>query len=181
MDHLIIVDCQYDFIDGSLACSHSQEAVRNIIAFANANDVKCMYTSDWHSKTNKSFKINGGIWPVHCVAGSRGAEVSDEFNQMNEGNRPGKDNIFYKGKNDDVEEYSACLAVNSSGIVLSECVSPHVYVTGIAAEYCVKETVLGLLEKGIKVTVLKDCLGYVSEDDYRKSLADMKEKGAEVL
>jgi nicotinamidase/pyrazinamidase len=114
MDHLIIVDCQYDFIDGSLACSHSQEAVRNIIAFANANDVKCMYTSDWHSKTNKSFKINGGIWPVHCVAGSRGTEVSDEFNQMNDGNRPGKDNIFYKGKNDDVEEYSACLAVNSS-------------------------------------------------------------------
>ena len=110
MDHLIIVDCQYDFIDGSLACSHSREAVRNIIAFANANDVECMYTSDWHSKTNKSFKINGGIWPVHCVAGSRGAEVSDEFNQMNEGNRPGKDNIFYKGKNDDVEEYSACLA-----------------------------------------------------------------------
>lgn len=98
MDHLIIVDCQYDFIDGSLACSHSREAVRNIIAFANANDVECMYTSDWHSKTNKSFKINGGIWPVHCVAGSRGAEVSDEFNQMNEGNRPGKDNIFYKGK-----------------------------------------------------------------------------------
>lgn len=35
--------------------------------------------------------------------------------------------------------------------------------------------------KGIKVTVLKDCLGYVSEDDYSKSLADMKEKGAEVL
>ena len=62
MDHLIIVDCQYDFIDGSLACSHSREAVRNIIAFANANDVECMYTSDWHSKTNKSFKINGGIW-----------------------------------------------------------------------------------------------------------------------
>ena len=57
MDHLIIVDCQYDFIDGSLACSHSREAVRNIIAFANANDVECMYTSDWHSKTNKSFKI----------------------------------------------------------------------------------------------------------------------------
>ena len=110
MDHLIIVDCQYDFIDGSLACSHSREAVRNIIAFANANDVECMYTSDWHSKTNKSFKINGGIWPVHCVAGSRGAEVSDEFNQMNEGNRPGKDNIFYKGKNDDVEEYSATAA-----------------------------------------------------------------------
>lgn len=46
MDHLIIVDCQYDFIDGSLACSHSREAVRNIIAFANANDVECMYTSD---------------------------------------------------------------------------------------------------------------------------------------
>ena len=82
MDHLIIVDCQYDFIDGSLACSHSREAVRNIIAFANANDVECMYTSDWHSKTNKSFKINGGIWPVHCVAGSRGAEVSDEFRLM---------------------------------------------------------------------------------------------------
>ena len=70
MDDLIIVDCQYDFIDGTLACAHSHEAVAWLVDFINTHEVRVLYTSDWHSETNGSFKKNGGIWPVHCVAGS---------------------------------------------------------------------------------------------------------------
>ena len=72
MDDLIIVDCQYDFIDGTLACAHSHEAVAWLVDFINTHEVRALYTSDWHSETNGSFKKNGGIWPVHCVAGSEG-------------------------------------------------------------------------------------------------------------
>lgn len=71
MDSLVIVDCQYDFIDGSLACSGSHEAVAYLIDFINRHEVEVLYTSDWHSPTNQSFTVNGGIWPIHCVAGKK--------------------------------------------------------------------------------------------------------------
>ena len=56
MDDLIIVDCQYDFIDGTLACAHSHEAVAWLVDFINTHEVRALYTSDWHSETNGSFK-----------------------------------------------------------------------------------------------------------------------------
>ena len=49
MDDLIIVDCQYDFIDGTLACAHSHEAVAWLVDFINTHEVRALYTSDWHS------------------------------------------------------------------------------------------------------------------------------------
>ena len=54
MDSLVIVDCQYDFIDGSLACSGSHEAVAYLIDFINRHEVEVLYTSDWHSPTEAS-------------------------------------------------------------------------------------------------------------------------------
>ena len=40
MDSLVIVDCQYDFIDGSLACSGSHEAVAYLINFINRHEME---------------------------------------------------------------------------------------------------------------------------------------------
>ena len=45
MDDLVIVDCQYDFIDGTLACGHSHEAVAELVRFINSHPVRCLYTS----------------------------------------------------------------------------------------------------------------------------------------
>lgn len=183
VDDLIIVDCQYDFIDGSLACQHSKEAVEYLVDFINTHPVRALYTSDWHKETNKSFKVNGGIWPVHCVAGTHGAAVFEDFAKgiKEKANHPGKENLFLKGQNDDVEEYSAFNGVNGEGKPLHEVASSHVYVGGIASEYCVKETVLALLSSGRSVTLLIDGLGYVNEADHKKALEEMKELGVELL
>lgn len=183
MDDLVIVDCQYDFIDGTLACGHSHEAVEELVRFINSHDVRCLYTSDWHSPSNKSFKVNGGIWPVHCAAGTKGAELDPAFSKEVEKkeNRPSPENRFLKGQDDEVEEYSAFNGVNREGQKLGDIASSHVYVGGIASEYCVKETVLSLLASGRKVTLLVKGLGYVSEKDNEKTLAELKEKGVTLL
>lgn len=183
MDDLIIVDCQHDFIDGSLACGHSHEAVSWLIEFINTHEVRCLYTSDWHSKTNGSFKVNGGIWPVHCVAGTKGASLDESFAEeiKEPSNRPSAKNLFLKGKDDKVEQYSAFNGTSEKGEVLGNIASPHVYVGGIASEYCVKETVLALLSAGRKVTLLASGLGYVSEADHMKALKELEEKGVEIL
>ena len=182
MDDLVIVDSQYDFIDGSLACAHAKEAVAFLVSFANAHDVRVLYTSDWHNPTNGSFTGNGGIWPVHCVAGTHGAALSEEFSKIvKEENRPQPGNIFLKGRADDVEEYSAFAGKTEKGLALSETVSSHVYVGGIASEYCVRETVLSLLAAGHSVTLLTEGLGWVAEADHKKSVADLAQRGAEIL
>lgn len=144
MDSLVIVDCQYDFIDGSLACSGSHEAVAYLINFINRHEMEVLYTSDWHSPANRSFKVNGGIWPIHCVAGEKGSALDRHFfvDIIDVKNRPNEENIFHKGMDDIVEEYSAFHGINKKGIPLGTMVTDHVYVGGIASEYCIKETVL---------------------------------------
>ena len=170
MDDLIIVDCQYDFIDGTLACAHSHEAVAWLVDFINTHEVRVLYTSDWHSETNGSFKKNG----------SEGAALDPSFARdiKRSVNRPSKENLFLKGLRDDVEEYSAFHGMNAEGKALHDVASSHVYVGGIASEYCVKETVLSLLQSGRSVTLLVPGLGWVAEEDHKKALQELKGLGA---
>ena len=183
MKSLIVVDCQYDFIDGSLACENAENAVRTIIRYINGNDVKVLYSMDWHSRDNRSFTVNGGIWPVHCVQGEKGARLHEDFYNLvqEEEKRPNDENRFYKGMDDEVEEYSAYKARNNKQVVLGESLNNEVIVAGIASEYCVRETVLALLEDGRNVGILENGLGYVDLKEHISNLKDLKEKGARII
>ncbi|MBQ9388610.1 MAG: isochorismatase family protein [Synergistaceae bacterium] len=178
---ILVVDCQYDFIDGTLACGHSEEAVKNIIAFINANpSAKIYYSADNHSIRHCSYIPNGGTWPVHCQAGTHGAELHESFfsDIISPSQRPNDSTIYYKGENDSVEEYSAFEAKNKAGKKLCDVLGDEVTVTGIATEFCVRESVLALLNSGRKVTVKADMLGWVDESNHKKTLSELTEKGA---
>jgi nicotinamidase/pyrazinamidase len=77
---LVVVDCQNDFADpdGSLYVSGAEEVVaaanREIIRAVSAG-APVVYTKDWHPETTPHFQKDGGVWPVHCVAGTWGAEL----------------------------------------------------------------------------------------------------------
>lgn len=175
---LIIIDCQYDFIDGSLACINAENAIAGIIDFVNENPgLNVYYSCDWHSENNKSFKRHGGIWPDHCVAGQRGSEIHEDFYTKiaDEKNRPNEDNIFYKGQNDEIEEYSAFGAKNAKGIALKDLVDQIVMVCGIASEYCCRETALEFDKAGKDVEFLSDKVAYVDREDHEKNLSDLKD------
>lgn len=178
---ILVVDCQYDFIDGSLACGHSEEAVKNIISFINKNpDAKIFYSADNHSPKHCSYIPNGGTWPVHCQAGTHGAELHSSFAKdiENPEQRPNDYTIYYKGEDDSVEEYSAYEAKNIAGEKLCDILGREVIVTGIATEFCVKESVTALLESGRKVTVKADMLGWVDEKNHKKTLDELSNMGA---
>ncbi len=180
---LLVIDCQYDFIEGSLACGHANEAVRNIVNFINSHDLNVFYSLDWHNESNKSFKINGGIWPVHCVQNQKGSKLDDVFYEkvLDIKNRPYEKNMFYKGMNDDIEEYSAFNAKNKDQYVLNKVLSDEVIVCGIASEFCVRETVLDLLKDGKKVELLLEGLGYVDEKEHMKNIEELKKMGVEII
>ena len=59
--------------------------------------------------------------------------------------------------------------------------SRHVYVGGIASEYCVKETVLDLLKAGHTVSLLEKGVGYVKREDHIKALEELKKAGVKIL
>lgn len=180
---IIVIDCQNDFITGSLACMHAEEAVDNIIASINRSpNCKVLYSTDWHSPNHCSFVENGGTWPLHCVAGTLGAQIYEGFSALiaDPTQRPSQSNTYRKGTMDDKEEYSAFLAHTDDDRVLKYDCGEEVIVCGIATEFCVKETVLDLLKAGKKVTIFESCLGYVTRAGHLSALEELEKAGATV-
>ncbi|MDO5650421.1 MAG: isochorismatase family protein [Gallicola sp.] len=175
---LIIVDCQNDFIDGTMACDFANEAVDNIIEYFK-EDMRVFYTSDFHPTDHMSFIEQGGMWPSHCVAGTWGAELHDKFHDSIF--KPNNENTFFKGRHPKFEEYSGFEARNGNDEMLKDVVSDKVYIGGIASEYCVRETALAFKKQGKEVVILKDLLGYVNKEEHLKNLEDLKDKGIDIL
>lgn len=184
MKQLVIIDCQNDFITGTLACHHALHAIENIVSFLNNNHIDhVFYSQDWHNPTNHSFEVNGGIWPVHCVANTWGAALTDDFNLelQNEVHKPNAENCYLKGVDDVVEEYSAFYAKNQAGNVLFDQLQDEVIICGIASEYCVLETIKELIKQGIKVNALEDGLGFVDPETHAQAMQEYVQLGVELI
>lgn len=189
---LVVVDMLYDFIDGSLACKNADNAVRNTLAYIDtqtkgqggeAHEIldtfPILFIRDHHPADHSSFNEQGGIWPVHCVAGTRGGEIHQDLAPY-----ASEELTFDKGCDRDTEQYSGFEAVNNADQPLSEVLelldTTDVYVCGIATEYCVRNTCEDLLKAGFKVHLLKDCIAYVDIDGHKKAIEEMAAKGISI-
>lgn len=189
---LVVVDMQYDFIDGSLACHNSEEAVRQTLRFIDRQTkgqggedheildmFPILFTRDHHPADHSSFKEYGGIWPPHCVAGTRGGEIHEDLIPYTS-----EELTFDKGCDRASEQYSGAEGLNTAGQSLVEILelldTTDVYVCGIATEYCVRNTCEGIMKAGFKVRLLKDCIGYVDHQGHLKALAEMAEEGISI-
>jgi len=189
---LVVVDMQYDFIDGSLACHNSEEAVRQTLRFIDRQTkgqggedheildmFPILFTRDHHPADHSSFKEYGGIWPPHCVAGTRGGEIHEDLIPY-----ASEELTFDKGCDRASEQYSGAEGLNTAGQSLVEILelldTTDVYVCGIATEYCVRNTCEDIMKAGFKVRLLKDCIGYVDHQGHLKALAEMAEEGISI-
>ena len=189
---LAVVDMLYDFIDGSLACQNAENAVKSTLAFIDAqtkgqggadNEIldtfPILFIRDHHPANHSSFKEQGGIWPAHCVAGTRGGEIHSDLAPY-----ASEELTFDKGCDRGTEQYSGFEGVNNAGQPLSEVLelldTTDVYVCGIATEYCVKNTCADLHKAGFKVHVLSKCLAYVGHEGHLESLKEMQGMGMQV-
>lgn len=158
---LIVVDVQNDFADpdGSLYVAGGEEVVEPIneeIESARAAGTFVVYTQDWHPESTPHFEKDGGLWPVHCVGGTWGAE----FHPHLEVDGPtilkgvgGEDGYsgFSLRDPETGEESSTGLA----GLFHERGIN-RVVVVGLALDYCVKATALDARAAGLSVTVLLD-------------------------
>src|SRR4249920_441833 len=81
---LLVVDMQNDFADpaGSLAVRDGAAVVPVLdaqIRAAREAGATIVYTQDWHPESTPHFAKDGGIWPVHCVQDTWGAELHPDL------------------------------------------------------------------------------------------------------
>ena len=148
-DALIIVDYQNDFArpDGALSVPAGEEVADHISALARSGDYELVLaTRDWHPPDHGSFTEQGGIWPVHCVQGTPGAELHPALDT-----EP-VDAIVDKGQDPGTEGYSAFDATSLAETLRARGVDA-VTVVGLATDYCVKNTALDALREGFAVRV----------------------------
>jgi nicotinamidase/pyrazinamidase len=181
-DALIIVDVQNDFCPGgALAVSGGDEVVpvlnRAIERFTEVG-LPIFATRDWHPEKTNHFKTYGGIWPVHCVQGTRGAEFHAKL-------KLGNDVVVVsKGMASDEDSYSGFQATDASGRGLAELLRrkgiERIIVGGLATDYCVKHTVLDGLSEGFKVVLLTGALRAVdlNPQDGEIAMNEMAQAGA---
>lgn len=189
---LAVVDMLYDFIDGSLACQNAENAIKSTLAFIDAqtkgqggedheilDTFPILFIRDHHPADHSSFMEQGGIWPPHCVAGTRGGDIHQDLAPY-----ACEELTFDKGCDKEKEQYSGFEGVNNAGQPLSEVLelldTTDVYVCGIATEYCVRNTCEDLLKAGFKVHLLKDCIGYVDHQGHLKAIEEMAAKGISI-
>jgi len=79
------------------------------------------------------------------------------------------------------EEYSGFGAKNEFFGQLRFNLSRKVVVSGMATEYCIKETVLLLLKNGFDVSILKRGLAYIDKEEHEKVLAELESIGAKII
>jgi nicotinamidase/pyrazinamidase len=158
---LIVVDVQNDFADprGSLYVTEGEQVVgvmNEEIERAVSAGAVVVYTQDWHPPDTPHFEKDGGIWPVHCVADSWGAELHPGLQVVADAERVrkgtgGEDGYSGFAVRDPVtgEEKSTGLdaRLRSRGV-------ERTVVGGLATDYCVLATALDAVRSGFGTTVL---------------------------
>jgi nicotinamidase/pyrazinamidase len=145
---LLIVDFQNDFTPGgALGVDGGDEiAARLNELAADARFELVVATRDWHPPDHGSFREQGGIWPVHCVQGTPGAELHPDLD------RTLVNVVVDKGQDVAADGYSGFEATLLEELLRAHGVD-HVTIGGIATDYCVKNTALDALRLGFGVTV----------------------------
>ena len=181
---LVIVDVQNDFADpaGSLTVRGGAE----IVALVNAEIERALgagaaaaYTQDWHPAHTPHFAQDGGIWPVHCVMETWGAELHPGLSVRGP--------IVRKGTHGE-DGYSGFSMRNPAGgmsipteldATLARGGAKRLIVCGLATDYCVKATALDGVRLGYETAVLLDAIRAVDLEagDGERALDEMAAAG----
>lgn len=151
-DALLIVDVQNDFCPGgALAVPHGDEVVPVInhwIRVASLAGATVVLSRDWHPQNHVSFADRGGPWPPHCIQNTPGAAFHRGL-QI-----PEHAIVISKASSEDEDSYSAFGGTGLAAQLRERHVS-RVWVTGLALDYCVKETILDALKEGFDVRLIE--------------------------
>jgi nicotinamidase/pyrazinamidase len=175
-DALLVVDVQNDFLPGgALGIAQGDRVVpplNRMLRIWRHHGWPVYLSRDWHPPGHCSFAEQGGPWPVHCVAGSSGAEFAPGLDRA-----PG-DVVVSKATRVDRDAYSALDRTGLADQWRAAGVR-RVFIGGLATDYCVRATGSDARAAGLDVVVLTDavCAVDVQPDDGDRALADLAAAG----
>jgi nicotinamidase/pyrazinamidase len=187
---LVVVDVQNDFADpdGGLYVREGEAVVPVInaeIAAATEAGATVVFTQDWHPPTTPHFAKDGGVWPVHCVRDTWGAELHPELSV------PDGAPVVRKGVEGE-DGYSGFSvrdpqsgeeSATELGSLLREAAVERLVVTGLAGDVCVAATAHDGVRLGFEVTVPLAATRMVELEagDGERAAAELTEAGVEVV
>ncbi|MHA3837952.1 isochorismatase family protein [Terrabacter sp. AAH1] len=185
---LVIVDVQNDFCEGgSLAVAGGAEVARLVTEHVSrhaADYDHVVATADWHIDPGDHFSQRPDYvdtWPVHCVAGSEGAEfhprLAGALGHVEAVFRKGEHAAAYsgfEGRSDDDDHVPLADWLRHRGVA-------QVDVVGIATDHCVRATALDARREGLHTTVLLDLTAGVARGTTDAALAELSEAGVRLL
>jgi nicotinamidase/pyrazinamidase len=195
---LLIVDVQIDFCEGGALAVSGGNAVAQGVARL-LTERPGLYTTvfasqDWH---NPLPDTNGGhfaapgeapdyvnTWPVHCVAGTRGAKLHPDLAPA-----LAMSGAMSIQKGQGRPDYSAFQGHNPYGRQslsweLGEWQVTSLDIVGIATDHCVRASALDALNLGYRlreVRLITDLMAGVDEAASQDALDSLTEAGAQVI
>ena len=185
---LFIIDVQNDFTEGgALGVDGGNAVAAGITRYLSEHPDRydeVFASRDWHDADND----NGGhfataeapdfvsTWPVHCVAGTQGAEYHPELDTS--------DVTVEVRKGQGVPAYSIFEGVTDDGASVPEKLDElgvdEIDVVGIATDYCVLASALDAIGTGRKVRVFSDLVAGVAPESSDAALDELAAAGATV-
>ena len=185
---LVIVDIQNDFADpaGSLHVRGGLAIVPRVnaeIERALKAGAAVVYTQDWHPAHTPHFAGDGGIWPVHCVQETWGAQLHPDLSVRGA--------IVRKGAHGE-DGYSGFSMRNPAGghtipteldATLARAGVKRIVICGLATDYCVIATALDGVRLGYETAVLRDAVRAVdlTPGDGERALDDLAAAGVALV
>ncbi len=187
---LLVIDVQNDFCEGgALACEGGAAVASKISSFI--RDHKAYYnfviaSRDWHTPndSNDGHFPPAGVqpdlvrtWPLHCIAGTSGAEYHTNMDQS-------LIDIHIK-KGQSANGYSIFDGITDQGDSFEEVLQKHaiteVDVVGIATDYCVRASALDSAKHGLSVKVISSLTAGVSAESIERAIDEMVDAGVTVV
>ena len=174
---LIVVDVQNDFLPGgALAVPQRDEVIpvlNRYLAQFESEGLPVFATRDWHPSNHCSFNTQGGPWPVHCVKDTPGAAFPAALKL------PASAHVISKGTTPEPEAYSGFEGTDLRERLRSSGVE-HLFIGGLATDYCVLNTVRDAVRLGFQVSLLEEAIRAVNvkPQDGLKAVAEMHRLGA---
>jgi len=186
---LFVIDVQNDFCEGgALACQGGAQVASSINNYLKGNKssyAKVIASQDWHTPNS----ANGGhfpaagtdpdfvnTWPLHCIAGTPGAEYHPNLDLA-------LIDIHIK-KGQDQPGYSIFEGVTDSGEKVQDLLTrleiTEVDVVGIATDYCVRASALAAKKFGLEVRVITSLTAGVSAATTEAAIDELVDAGVAV-
>jgi len=183
------VDAQADFMlpGGKLYVPGAEKIIPNmqrLVHAATEAGVFLVSSGDAHPENDPEFQR----FPPHCLRGTPGARVipegltGDFVTIPNDSSRKPPDDLFRHAQVV-IEKQTLDVFDNphTSEVVERLGFDAEYVVFGVVTEYCVRCAAKGLLDRGRKVSIVKDAIEALKPDDGRHALDELQAAGARLI